>query len=65
MGIVVIRTDGTPVGPLQAALRNVTRVIDGLLYYFVGLMLLSLSADRQRLGDRLGGTLVVGVRDRI
>ncbi|MFC5369004.1 RDD family protein [Salinirubrum litoreum] len=64
-GIVVIRTDGTPVGPLQATLRNLTRVVDGLLYYFVGLMLLSLSSDRQRLGDRLGGTLVVGVRDRL
>jgi uncharacterized RDD family membrane protein YckC len=64
-GIVVIRTDGSPVGPRQAGLRNVTRVVDGLLYYFVGLMLLSLSSDRQRLGDRLGKTLVVGVRDRI
>lgn len=64
-GIVVIRADGSRIGPLQAALRNVARVVDGLLYYFVGLMLLSLSADRQRLGDRIGNTLVVGVRDRI
>jgi uncharacterized RDD family membrane protein YckC len=64
-GIVVIGTDGSPVGPLQAALRNVTRIVDGLLYYFVGLMVLSLSSDRQRLGDRLGGTLVVGVRGRV
>ncbi len=64
-GIVVIRADGTPVGLSEAVLRNVMRIIDGLLYYFVGLMLLSLSSDRQRLGDRLGGTLVVGVRDRV
>ena len=64
-GIVVVRTDGSRVGPVQAVIRNLCRVVDGLLYYFVGLMLLSLSADRQRLGDRLGDTLVVGVRDRI
>lgn len=65
MGIVVIRTDGSRVGPLRAALRNVARVVDGLLYYFIGLMLLSLSSDRQRFGDRLADTLVVGVRDRV
>lgn len=61
-GIVVVGDDGTPVGPVAAAVRNVARVVDGLLYYFVGLMVLSLSSDRKRLGDRLAGTLVVGVR---
>lgn len=64
-GIQVIRSDGSRVGPLSAVARNVLRLVDGLLYYFVGLMLLSLSADRQRLGDRLGDTLVVGVRHRL
>jgi uncharacterized RDD family membrane protein YckC len=64
-GVQVIRTDGSQVGPLSAIARNLLRIVDGLLYYFVGLMLLSLSADRQRLGDRLGDTLVVGVRSRV
>ena len=65
MGIVVIKTDGSRVGPIGALVRNASRLIDGLLYYFVGVMILSLSSDRQRLGDRLGSTLVVGVRDRL
>lgn len=64
-GIVVIRADGSRIGPLQAVIRNVARIVDGLLYYFVGLMILALSSDRQRLRDQLGGTLVVGVRDRV
>lgn len=64
-GIQVIRTDGSNVGPLSATARNLARLVDGLLYYFVGLMLLSLSSDRQRLGDHLGDTLVVGVRSRL
>lgn len=61
-GIVVIRSDGSRVGPVAAAVRNAARVVDGLLFYFVGLMLLSLSSDRQRLGDHLADTLVVGVK---
>lgn len=64
-GIVVVREDGRSVGLREAVVRNVVRVVDGLLYYFVGLMALSLSSDRQRLGDRLAGTLVVGVRSRV
>lgn len=65
MGIVVTRVDRSQVGPAGVVLRNLARVVDGLLYYFVGLMILSLSSDRQRLGDRLGSTLVVGVRGRV
>lgn len=64
-GIVVVTEDGSRVGPLQAAVRNLLRLVDGLLYYFVGLMVLSLSSDRQRVGDRFAGTIVVGVRDRV
>lgn len=62
-GIVVVRADGKSVGPAGAAVRNLARVVDGLLFYFVGLMILALSSDRQRLGDHLAGTIVVGVRD--
>lgn len=64
-GIVVVRADGSRCGVLQATLRNLLRLVDGLLYYFVGLMILSLSSDKQRLGDMLAGTIVVGVRDRV
>lgn len=64
-GITVIRTDGSSCGVVPAMIRNLLRLVDGLLYYFVGLMILSLSSDKQRLGDRLAGTLVVGVRDRV
>lgn len=63
-GIVVIRADGAPVSPVGATVRNLARVVDGLLFYFVGLMVLALSSDRQRVGDHLASTIVVGVRSR-
>ena len=64
MGIVVIRNDDGRCGPLQTIVRNLLLVVDGLLYYFIGLMILGFSSDRQHLGDHLAGTIVVGVRSR-
>jgi uncharacterized RDD family membrane protein YckC len=60
VGIKVVRTDGTsPIGWSPALIRNVLRIIDGLFVYLVGAFLASRSPTKQRLGDRVAGTVVV------
>ena len=41
------------------ALRNVLRIIDGLGMYLVGFLFATFSLKRQRVGDRIGSTVVV------
>ena len=75
MGLRVVHTDGTPVGWSASAARNFLRVADqmpsmAILFsakfwmlpvptYGLGLVMIMLDARGQRLGDRVGGTLVV------
>lgn len=55
--IRVIRDDGRPVGLSQAILRTLLRPIDDL--FFLGAVLIMLSKQEKRIGDRVAGTLVV------
>ena len=58
--IRVVREDGSPCGYGPAIVRNVLRVIDALPFlYIVGLILISRSEKKQRLGDRLAKTVVI------
>ena len=60
MGIRVVRLDGSPVGVLESAVRNLVRVVDfipGL--YAVGCLSMLLTRQHRRLGDLLAGTLLV------
>jgi uncharacterized RDD family membrane protein YckC len=58
--IRVVREDGSPCGYGPAVVRNVLRVIDALPFlYIVGLILISRSEKKQRLGDRLAKTVVI------
>ncbi len=66
LGLMVVTTDGRPVGIRAAALRNVLRAADALpLTYSAGLLsvaaLVSMSVTRrfQRLGDLVADTMVV------
>ncbi len=58
LGIKVVRTDGSSVGPRQAVLRTLTLPFSFLLLGlgFVGILL---QRDRHALHDRLAGTAVV------
>jgi uncharacterized RDD family membrane protein YckC len=58
--IRVAREDGSPCGLGPAVVRNVLRVVDALPFlYIVGLVLISRSGKKQRLGDRLAKTVVI------
>jgi uncharacterized RDD family membrane protein YckC len=62
LGIRVRRVDGGRVTVARAAVRNLLRMIDALPYfipYLVGSVAVARSRQRQRLGDRAAGTVVV------
>jgi uncharacterized RDD family membrane protein YckC len=58
--IKVVREDGSPCGFGPAVVRNILRIVDALPFlYIVGLVLMSRSDKKQRLGDRIAKTVVV------
>jgi uncharacterized RDD family membrane protein YckC len=62
-GLRVVRSDGSPVGFLTSAVRNVLRLIDILpSFYIAGIVSILATARNQRLGDLAAGTLVIRER---
>jgi uncharacterized RDD family membrane protein YckC len=59
MGLRVRGKSGKACGLKASLIRNLLRVVDGLGVYLVGLLVALFSRSRQRLGDHLGGTVVV------
>lgn len=60
--IKVVKEDGTKIGYIDALLRTVLLVIDGIPYvipYLLGAILIWSSDKKQRLGDRAAHTIVV------
>lgn len=63
LGLIVLHSDGTPVGVPASLTRNLLRAADFLpVLYGFGLLAMLLSRDFQRLGDIAAGT-VVAFRD--
>lgn len=58
-GIKVVKEDGSECSLGSAFVRNLLELIDGLFYYLVGFLVMAASDRRQRIGDRLAGTVVV------
>lgn len=58
-GIKVVQENGEACNYGSAFVRNFLEIIDGLFYYLVGFVAMASSDKRQRVGDRLGGTVVV------
>jgi uncharacterized RDD family membrane protein YckC len=60
LGLRVVDLDGrSPIGWRSSLARNCLRAVDGLFGYLVGALLVRTSPSRQRLGDRVAGTVVV------
>ncbi len=56
----VLRADGRSIDLLSSAIRNVVRLVDGLLFaYLPGMVCILVTKRNQRLGDLAGGTIVV------
>ncbi len=63
LGLRVIQESGVRIGPLHAAMRNLTRPLDRLpLFYMVGGVVALFTESSQRPGDLLAGTIVVRER---
>jgi uncharacterized RDD family membrane protein YckC len=58
MGLRVVGPSGKPCGLKPSLLRNLLRLVDGLGFYLIGLLVAIFSKKRQRLGDHLGKTVV-------
>jgi len=62
MKIRVVREDGSPCGIVPAIIRNILRIVDSLPFlYIIGMILISRSSKKQRLGDSVAKTVVVKV----
>lgn len=61
-GIVVVSSDGSRITMRQAAIRNLLRLVDGVLSYAVGLVVMLITDRNQRVGDLAARTVVVRVR---
>ena len=60
IGLKVVKLEGGASLDLQASIvRNVLRLVDGLFFYLVGAIVVWTSDKKQRLGDKLAGTVVV------
>lgn len=59
VGIRVVAVDGGRVGLWAAFSRNLFASVDAAFFYLVGIAAMALSSDRQRVGDRVAGTVVV------
>ena len=59
-GLTVVRAvDGAKISWSESTIRNVMRIIDGILGYLVGAIAIWTSERHQRFGDRVAGTLVL------
>ncbi|MGQ0659051.1 MAG: RDD family protein [Chromatiales bacterium] len=60
IGLKVARLDGSsPPDWRTSIVRNVLRLVDGLVFYLLGAILIWTSDKKQRLGDRVAGTVVL------
>lgn len=58
-GIRVVRTDLRRCGLGWALLRNLLRIVDGLGWYIVGMLMVAFTAKWQRLGDLAAKSIVI------
>jgi len=59
LGLYVTKIDGGAAGWKASFIRNLLRIVDGIAFYLVAAILVWKSYERQRLGDRLAGTVVI------
>lgn len=58
--IRVVKRDGSPIGPLESAVRNLLRVVDFLpASYALGVTVMLIDPQQRRLGDLAAGTLLI------
>ncbi|NIO22819.1 MAG: hypothetical protein GTN38_02210 [Candidatus Aenigmarchaeota archaeon] len=59
MSIKVTKEDGSKATFVDALVRTILRIIDGIFFYILGLIIILVTEKKQRLGDILARTIVV------
>ena len=62
LDVVVVKEDGRPCDYADAAVRNLLRIVDSIglvIPYLVGLIVMFVTEDNQRIGDLVADTVVV------
>jgi uncharacterized RDD family membrane protein YckC len=59
LNVRIRRAEGGAIGLGKSLIRNLLRIIDGIGVYLVAFLMATFSRRRQRLGDRIAGTVVV------
>jgi len=60
LSIRVVSEDGSDIGMGESAIRNILRIVDSLPFaYILGIVLIAINDDEQRVGDIAGSTYVV------
>lgn len=62
LGIRVLGTDLNPCGFGRALVRNLLKFVDGFFNFMVGVMLVALTEEWQRVGDLAARTIVINMR---
>jgi uncharacterized RDD family membrane protein YckC len=63
LGIRTVGTDLRPCGFVRALVRNLLTVVDGFFYFLVGLIVIALTENWQRIGDLAARTIVIRAPD--
>ena len=64
LGIRVLGTDLQPCGFGRALVRNLLKFVDGFFNFMVGVLLVALTENWQRVGDMAARTVVINIRKR-
>ena len=59
LNLRVVKKDQSTIGYGASFVRNILRLIDGLFFYIIGIILISDNNLNQRLGDRAANTIVI------
>jgi uncharacterized RDD family membrane protein YckC len=61
MGLRVVKAaDGSAISWMESIIRNILRIVDALPFlYIIGMILIAVTAKKQRVGDLAAGTIVV------
>lgn len=62
LGLRIVDKNQMKINLKQAAIRNFAKLIDGLPLYLIGIISITKSETKQRVGDRLAGTYVIHIK---
>ncbi len=60
LGMKVVKEDGSPISYQDALIRTILNIVDGFAFGLVGIYFIAKSPIKQRIGDKVAHTVVIG-----